>query len=162
MVWMRRAFNASMCFGDFLLERACRIAVPIDRAERLEGFRCIRLHRHQVVSVVGFDDAAGGIPDCVQRVYRDDPSGKGHFFEKRPESRSLAVLVMKAVTGNGQARVMRDAGCGFEIAVPVAVRTPEALAIGGARRGDVEPRRRPAIQYRFNRRRVPPSQDPGI
>ena len=69
------AFNSSMCFGDFLLERPCRIAVPIDRAERLVGFRCIRLHRHQVVSVVGFDDAAGGISDCVQRVYRDNPSG---------------------------------------------------------------------------------------
>ena len=42
--------------------------LPIDRAERLVGFRCIRLHRHQIVSVVGFDDAAGGISDCVQRL----------------------------------------------------------------------------------------------
>ena len=62
------AINSSMFFGWFFLERPCRIAVPIDRAERLEGFRCIRLHRHQVVSVVGFDDAAGGISDCVQRA----------------------------------------------------------------------------------------------
>ena len=62
------AFNSSMSFGEFFLERACRIAVPIDRAERLVGFRCIRLHRHQVVSVVAFDNAAGGISDCVQRV----------------------------------------------------------------------------------------------
>ena len=52
------AFNSSMFFGWFFLELPCRIAVPIDRAERLVGFRCIRLHRHQVVSVVGFDDAA--------------------------------------------------------------------------------------------------------
>ena len=63
--------------------------LPIDRAERLEGFRCIRLHRHQVVSVVGFDDAAGGISDCVQRVYRDNMSGKRHFFEKRRDGSSL-------------------------------------------------------------------------
>ena len=64
------AFNSSMCSGDFLLEHPCRIAVPIDRSERLEGFRCIRLHRHQVASLVAFDDTAGGISDCVQRVYR--------------------------------------------------------------------------------------------
>ena len=57
-----------MSFGEFFLERARRIAVPIDRAERLVGFRCIRLHRHQLVSVVAFDNAAGGISDCVQRV----------------------------------------------------------------------------------------------
>ena len=62
------AFSSSMFFGWFFLERPSRIAVPIDRAERLVGFRCIRFHRHQVVSVVGFDDAAGGISDCVQRV----------------------------------------------------------------------------------------------
>ena len=67
------AVNSSMFFGGFFLERPCRIAFPIDRAERLEGFRCIRLHRHQVVSVVAFDDAAGGISGCVQRVYRDNP-----------------------------------------------------------------------------------------
>ena len=85
------AFNSSMCFGDFLLERPRRIAVPIDRAERLEGFRCIRLHRHQIVSVVDFDDAAGGLSDCVQRVYRDNPSGNRHFFEKRPEGSSFAA-----------------------------------------------------------------------
>ena len=75
--------------------------LPIDRAERLEGFRCIRLHRHQVDSVVAFDDAAGGISDCVQRVYRDNPSGERHFFEKRPDGSLLAILVMKTVTGNG-------------------------------------------------------------
>ena len=95
------AFNSSMCFGNFLLERPCRFAVPIDRAERLVGFLCIRLHRHQVVSVVAFDDAAGGISDCVQRVYRNNPSGKRHFFEKRPDRSSLAILVMKSVSGNG-------------------------------------------------------------
>ena len=89
------AFNSSMFFGWFFLECPCRIAVPIDRAERLEGFRCIRLHRHQVVSVVDFDDAAGGISDCVQRVYRDNMSGKRHFFEKRRDGSSLATLVMK-------------------------------------------------------------------
>ena len=75
------AINSSMSFGWFFLERPCRIAVPIDRAERLVSFRCIRLHRHQVVSVMGFDDAAGGISDCVQRVYRDNMSGKRLFFE---------------------------------------------------------------------------------
>ena len=93
-------FNSSTCFGDFLLERPCRIAVPIDRTERLEGFRCILLHRHQVVSVVAFDDAAGGISDCVQRVYRDNMSGKRHFFEKRRDGSSLATFVIKTVTGN--------------------------------------------------------------
>ena len=107
------AFNSSMSFVEFF-ERPCRIAVPIDRAERLVGFRCIRLHRHQVVSVVGFDDAAGGISDCVQRVYRDNMSGKRHFFEKRPDGSSLATLVMETVTGNGQPRVMRNQSCGFE------------------------------------------------
>ena len=71
------AINSSMFFGWFFLECPCRIAVPIDRAERLEGFRCIRLHRHQVVSVVDFDDAAGGISDCVQRVYRDNCLARG-------------------------------------------------------------------------------------
>ena len=101
------AINSSMSFGWFFLECPCRIAVPIDRAERLEGFRCIRLHRHQVVSVVDFDDAAGGISDCVQRVYRDNMSGKRHFFEKRRDGSSLATLVMKTVTGNGLPRVMR-------------------------------------------------------
>ena len=35
------AFNSSMFFGWFFLECPCRIAVPIDRAERLEGFGCI-------------------------------------------------------------------------------------------------------------------------
>ena len=95
------AFNSSMSFVEFF-ERPCRIAVPIDRAERLVGFRCIRLYRHQVVSVVAFDDAAGGISDCVQRVYRDNMSGKRHFFEKRPDGSSLATLVMETVTGNGQ------------------------------------------------------------
>ena len=140
------AFNSSMFFGWFFLERACRIAVPIDRAERLVGFRCIRLHRHQVVSVVGFDDAAGGISDCVQRVKRDNMSGKRHFFEKRRDGGSLATLVMKTVTGNGQRRVMRDQSCGFEMAVPVAVRAPEALVIGGKRRAAVEPRHRPTFQ----------------
>ena len=66
--------------------------LPIDCAERLVGFRCIRLHRHQVVSVVGFDDAAGGISDCEQRVERDDMSGKRHFFEvttQLPQRRSI-------------------------------------------------------------------------
>ena len=148
------ASNSSMFFGWFFLERLCRIAVPIDRAERLVGFRCIRLHRHQVVSVVGFDDAAGGISDCVQRVYRDNMSGKRHFFEKRREGSSLATLVMKSVTGNGQRRVMRNQSCGFEMAVPVAVRAPEALAIGGKRRAAVEPRHRLTFQYSFHRRRV--------
>ena len=89
------------------LERACRIAGPIDRAERLVGFRCILLHRHQVVSLVSFDDAAGGIFGCVQRVYRDSPSGKRHLFEKRPDGRLLAILVIKTETGNGQPRVMQ-------------------------------------------------------
>ena len=88
--------------------------LPIDRAERLVGFRCIRLRlrRHQVVSVVAFDDAAGGISDCVQRVYRDNMSGKRHFFEKRRDGSSLAILVMKTVTGNGQRPVMRNQSCG--------------------------------------------------
>ena len=147
-------FNSSMCFAGFFLERPCRVAVPIDRAERLEGFRCILLHRHQVVSVVAFDDAAGGISGCVQRVYRDNMSGKRHFFEKRPDGSSLAILVMKTVTGNGQPRVMRNQSCGFEIVVPVAVRAPEALAIGGKRSIDVDPRRRPMFQYSFHRRLV--------
>ena len=115
-------FNSSMSFGEFFLECPCRIAVPIDRAERLVGFRCLRLHHHQVISVVAFDDAAGGISDCVQRVYRDNMSGKRHFFEKRPDGSSLAILVMKTVTGNGQPRVMRNQSCGFEMAVPVALR----------------------------------------
>ena len=154
------AFNSFMFFGWFFLECPCRIAVPIDRAERLEGFRCIRLHRHQVVSVVGFDDAAGGISDCVQRVYRDNMSGKRHFFEKRRDGSSLATLVMKTVTGNGQSRVMRNQSCGFEMAVPVAVRTPAALAIGGKRRAEFEPRRRPTLQYRFSLRRVRPLKNP--
>ena len=101
------AFNSSMCFGEFFLECPCCIAVPIDRAERLVGFRCIRLYRHQVISVVAFDDAAGGISVCVQRVYRDNMSGKRHFFEKRRDGGSLATLVMKTVTGNGQRRVIR-------------------------------------------------------
>ena len=78
------AFNSSMFFGWFFLECPCRIAVPIDRAERLEGFGCIRLHRHQVVSVVDFDDAAGGISDCVQRVYRDNMSGCGKACKDDP------------------------------------------------------------------------------
>ena len=143
-----------MSFGDFFLERPCRIAVPIDRAERLVSFPCIRLHRHQVVSVVALDDAAGGISDCVRRVYRDNPFGKRHFFEKRRDGSSLTTLVTKTVTGNGQTRVMRNQSCGFEMAVPVAVRAPEALAIGGKRRADVEPRRRPTLQYSFNHRRV--------
>ena len=147
------AFNSSMFFGWFFLECPCRIAVPIDRAERLVGFRCIRLHRHQVVSVVDFDDAAGGISDCVQRVYRDNPSGKRHFFEKRRDGGSLATLVMKTVTCNGQPRVMRNQSCGFEMAIPVAVRAPEALAIGGKRRAEFEPRGRPTLQYRFSPRR---------
>ena len=154
------AFNSSMSFGWFFLECPCRIAVPIDRAERLEGFRCIRLHRHQVVSVVDFDDAAGGISDCVQRVYRDNTSGKRHFFEKRRDGSSLATLVMKTVTGNGQPRVMRNQSCGFEMAIPVAVRAPEALAIGGNRRAEFEPRRRPTLQYRLSLRRVRPLKNP--
>ena len=76
---------------------------------------------------MAFDDAAGSISDCVQRVYRDNPSGKSQFFQKRPDGRSLAILVMKTVTGNGQRRVLRNQSCGFEIAVPVAARAPEAL-----------------------------------
>ena len=148
------AFNSSMCFGEFVLERPCRIAVPIVRAEYLENFRCIRLHRHQVVSVVVFDDAVGGISDCLQRVYRDNPSGKRHFFEKRPDGRLPAILVMKSVTGNGQPRVMCNQSCGSEMAFPVAVRASEALAIGGKRSADVEPRCRPTFQYSFNRRLV--------
>ena len=139
------AFNAPTCFGDFLLERACRITVPIDFAERLEGFRRIRLHRHQVVSIMGFDDAASGIPDGVQRVYGDDPSGEGHFFKKRQDGRLLAILVMKPETDNGRAGVMGNQGCGFEGTVPIAVRDPEALAIGGHRRADVEARRSPPV-----------------
>ena len=146
----------------FFLECPCRIAVPIDRAERLEGFRCIRLHRHQVVSVVDFDDAAGGISDCVQRVYRDNMSGKRHFFEKRRDGSSLATLVMKTVTGNGQPRVMRNQSCGFEMAIPVAVRAPEALAIGGKRRAEFEPRRRPTLQLQIQSPPGPTSQEPGI
>ena len=143
-----------MCFGELVLERPCRIAVPIVRVEHLENFRCIRLHRHQVVSVVVFDDAVGGISDCVQRVYRDNPSGKRHFFEKRPDGRLPAILVMKSVTGNGQPRVMCNQSCGSEMAFPVAVRASEALAIGGKRSADVEPRCRPTFQYSFNRRLV--------
>ena len=100
---------------------------------------------------MAFDDSADGISDCVQRVYRDNPSVNRHFFEN---GSSLATLVMKTVTGNGQRRVMRNRSCGFEMGVPVAVRAPEALAIGGKRRADVEPRRRPTFQYSFNRRRV--------
>ena len=73
-------------------------------------------------------------------------SGKRHFFEKRRDGGSLATLVMKSVTGNGQRCVMRDQSCGFEMAVPVAVRAPEALAIGGKRRAAVEPRHRPTFQ----------------
>ena len=61
---------------------------------------------------------------------------------------------MKTVTGNGQRRVMRNQSCGFEMAVPVAVRAPEAFAVGGKRRADVESGRRPTIQYSFNCRRV--------
>ena len=116
-------------------------------------------------SVMAFDDAAGGISDRVQRVYRDNPSGKRHFFEKRRDGRSLAILVMKTVTGNGQSCVMRNQNCGFEMAVPVSVRAPKALAMGGKRRADVEPRRRPTFQYSFNRLQSPPgppSQEPGI
>ena len=109
---------------------------------------------------MALDDAAGGISDCVQRVYRDNLSGKRHFFEKRPEGSSLAILVMKTVTGNGQRRVMRNQSCGFEMAVPVAVRAPAALAIGGKRRADVEPRRRSTFQYSFNRRRVRQFKNP--
>ena len=120
-----------MCFAGFFLERPCRLAVPIDRAKRLEDFRCILLHRHQVVSVVAFDDTAGGISDCVQRVYRDNMSVKRHFFEKRPDGSLLAILVIITVTGNGQPCVMRNQSCGFEMVVPVAVRAPEALAIDG-------------------------------
>ena len=143
-----------MSFGGVFLERPCRLPVPIDRAERLEGFRCILLHRHQVVSVVAFDDAAGGISGCVHRVYRDNMSVKRHFFEKRPDGSSFAILVMKTVTGNGQPRVMRNQSRGFEIVVPVAVRAPEALAIGGKRSTEVDPRRSPTFQYRFNLRLV--------
>ena len=128
--------------------------LPNDRAERLEGIRCIRLHRHQVVSVVAFDDAAGGISGCVQRVYRDNMSVKRHFFEKRPDGSSLAILVKKTVTGNGQPRVMRNQSCGFEIVVPVTVRAPEALAIDGKHSIDVDPRPRQTFQYSFNLRLV--------
>ena len=81
-------------------------------------------------------------------------SGKRHFFEKRRDGGSLAALVMKTVTGNGEPRVMRNQSCGFEMVVPVAVRAPEALAIGGKRRADVEPRHRPTFQYSLHRRRV--------
>ena len=109
---------------------------------------------------MGFDDAAGGISDCVQRVSRDNSSGKRHFFEKRPEGSSFAILVMKTVTGNGQRHVMRNQSCGFEIAVPVAVRAPEPLVIGGKRRADVEPWRRPTNQYSLNRRRVRHPKNP--
>ena len=107
-----------------------------------------------------FDDATGGISDCVQRVYRDNTSGKRHFFEKRRDGSSLATLVMKTVTGNGQPRVMRNQSCGFEMAIPVAVRAPEALAIGGKRRAEFEPRRRPTLQYRLSLRRVRPLKNP--
>ena len=141
-------------FVGFFLERACRITVPIDLAERLVGFRCILLHRHQVVSLVSFDDAADGIFGCVQRVYRDSLSGKRHLFEKRPDGRLFAILVIKTETGNGQPRVMRNQSCGFVMALPVAVRAPDALAIGGKRGADVEPRHRPANQCSFKRRWV--------
>ena len=87
-------------------------------------------------------------------------SGKRHFFKKRRDGGSLATLVMKTVTGNGQSRVMRNQSCGFEMAVPVAVRAPEALAIGGNRRADFEPRGRPALQYSFSPRRVRPLKNP--
>ena len=50
---------------------------------------------------------------------------------------------MKTVTGNGQRRVMRNQSRGFEMAVPVAIRAPEALAIGSKRRAAVEPTHRP-------------------
>ena len=66
---------------------------------------------------MAFDDAAGSISGCVQRVYRDNMSVKRHFFEKRPNGSSLAILVMKTVTGNGQPRVIRNQSCGFEIVV---------------------------------------------
>ena len=98
---------------------------------------------------MGFDDAAGGISGCVQRVYRDNMSVNRHFFEKRPDGGSLAILVMKTVTGNGQPRVMRNQSYGFEIVVPVAVRAPEALAIGGKRSIEVEPRHSPTFQCSF-------------
>ena len=62
------AVSSSMSFGDFFLERPCRFAVPIDHAERLEGFRCILLHRHQVVSVVAIDDAAAVSLTCAARL----------------------------------------------------------------------------------------------
>ena len=57
-------------------------------------------------------------------------SGKRHFFEKRRDGSSLATF-MKTVTGLTHRVSMRNQSCGFEMAIPVAVRAPEALAIGG-------------------------------
>ena len=59
MVWMRRQSIRPCSLVGSSSNAPVASRFPIDRAERLEGFRCIRFHRHQVVSVVDFDDAAG-------------------------------------------------------------------------------------------------------
>ena len=85
MVWMRRhSIRPCVLVGSSSGAPGTSLFQLIN-AERLEGFRCILLHCHQVVSVVAFDDTAGGISDCVQRVYRDNMSVKRHFFEKLPD-----------------------------------------------------------------------------
>ena len=52
---------------------------------------------------------------------------------------------MITVNCKGLAGVIRHQGCSFEMAIPVAVCAPEALAISGERRLDVELKHRSPI-----------------
>ena len=86
--------------------------------------RRIRLHRHQIIGLVGFDDAAGGIPDRMQGVYRDDPPGNRDILQKRLDGGDFAALVVKAMACNRQTGFMFDQGCRFVVTLTVAVRAP--------------------------------------
>ena len=103
-----------------------RIAVPIDRAERLEGFGCIRLG---LVSVVDFT-TAWRFSDCVQRVYR----ALAKALLRKPAMAARSPLSYENCDWHGQPRVMRKQSCGFEIFIPVL--RPGGLAIGGKRRAE--------------------------